>query len=101
MHATASSLSFRAHRLAALALALSLTGAGLQAAPKDKDAFPTFDSYIKVSGQAADVTGIPVYNVSSLNPFSSNRKIVASLLELDEKQQNLSATLTHTVGNTE
>jgi hypothetical protein len=48
-----------------------------------------------------DFTGIPVYNVSSLNPMSSNRKIVASLLELDEKQQNLSATLTHTVGNTE
>lgn len=48
-----------------------------------------------------DMTGIPIYNVSSLNPVSANRKIVASLLELDERQQNLSATVTHTVGKTE
>ena len=240
MHAIASSLPHRARRLATLALTLGLTGTVLRAAPKEADAFPTFDSYIKVSGQVADVsgngaayaerahipesgaygiedlhfykdvndttsltvdgralfgsedylgkfkltksefgtvdvgykrfrtfydgiggffpkngawqplsneelhtdrgnfwadvtiavpdkpvfhlrytneirtgqkdstiwgdtdfTGIPVYNVSSLNPVSSNRKLVASLQELDEKQQNLVATLTHTVGNTE
>ena len=57
MHATALSLPLGARRLAALALSLSLTGSLLRAAPKDADAFPTFDSYIKVSGQAADVTG--------------------------------------------
>jgi len=48
-----------------------------------------------------DFTGIPIYNVSSLNPMSANRKIVPALLELDEHQQNLVATLTHTIGNTE
>jgi hypothetical protein len=47
-----------------------------------------------------DLTGIPVYNVSSLNPVSSNRKIVPALLELDERQQNLTATLAHTFGDT-
>jgi hypothetical protein len=48
-----------------------------------------------------DFTGIPIYNVSSMNPVSANKKIVASLLEMDERQQNLSATLTHTFGNTD
>ena len=240
MHATALTLPLGTRRLAALALALTCTGIGLRADTKDTDAFPTFDSYIKVSGQAAavtgnaaayaerarapesgaygiedmhvskdlnpntslifdgraltgaedylgsfrlsradvgtaevgykrfrtfydgiggffptngawmpfgneelhtdrasfwadvkvalpdkpvfhfrytnelrngqkdstiwgdsDLTGIPIYNVSSLNPVSANKKIVPALLELDERQQNLAATLTHTVGNTE
>jgi hypothetical protein len=48
-----------------------------------------------------DLTGIPIYNVSSLNPVSANKKIVPALLDMNERQQNLSATLTHTVGNTE
>jgi len=48
-----------------------------------------------------DLTGIPIYNVGSMNPVSANRKIVAALLELDERQQNLAATLSHKVGNTE
>jgi len=48
-----------------------------------------------------DLTGIPIYNVSSMNPVSANKKIVGALLEMDERQQNLAATLTHTVGNTE
>ena len=42
-----------------------------------------------------DFTGIPIYNVSSMNPVTSNRKIIPSLVELDERQQNLAATLTH------
>lgn len=49
----------------------------------------------------SDLTGIPIYNVSSLNPISANKKIIPSLLVLNERQQNLAATLTHTVGNTE
>jgi len=240
MHANASRLRRRVRRLAALTLALSLTGTGLRAAPPEADAFPNFDSYIKVSGQApfvsgdaaayaerhqvpedgsygiedlhlvrdvgesttmvidgkallgsedylgkvnfaksefgsaefgyksfrtfyngiggffpkngawmplsnqelhtdraslwvdlklaipdkpalhlrysndtregqkdstiwgdTDLTGIPIYNVSSMNPVSANKKIVASLFEMDERQQNLSATLTHTIGNTD
>ncbi|MEJ1972349.1 MAG: hypothetical protein WDM96_07775 [Lacunisphaera sp.] len=57
MHATAFSPSLRVRRLAALLIVLGLTGAGLRADPKDTDAFPNFESYIKVSGQAPSVTG--------------------------------------------
>lgn len=48
-----------------------------------------------------DQTGIPIYNVSSLNPVSANKKIVPAYLDLSERQQNLAATVTHTIGNTE
>jgi len=49
----------------------------------------------------SDITGIPIYNVSSLNPVSADKKIIPSLLVLNERQQNLAATVTHTVGKTE
>ncbi len=48
-----------------------------------------------------DLTGIPIYNVSANNPVSANKKIVPTLLELHERQQNLAGTLTHTIGNTQ
>ena len=57
MHATASTLPTATRRFAAFALAFGLAGAGLRADTKDTDAFPTFDSYIKVSGQAPSITG--------------------------------------------
>ncbi len=48
----------------------------------------------------SDLTGIPIWSQSSLNPISANRKLVASYLDLNERQQNLEATVVHTVGNT-
>ncbi len=49
----------------------------------------------------SDQTGIPIYNVSSLNPVTANKKIVPAFLDLDERQKTLLASVTHTVGNTE
>ena len=49
----------------------------------------------------SDQTGIPIYNVSSLNPVSANKKIVPSFLDLDERQKTLLGSVTHTLGNTE
>ena len=49
----------------------------------------------------SDQTGIPIYNVSSLNPVSANKKIVPSYLAIDEHQKTLLGSVTHTVGNTE
>ncbi|MEI6106582.1 MAG: hypothetical protein WCR49_06155 [Opitutae bacterium] len=48
-----------------------------------------------------DQTGIPIYNVGSLNPISANRKIDAAYIDLDEHQKTLEATVKHTVGNTD
>ena len=48
-----------------------------------------------------DQTGIPIYNVSSLNPISANRKIDAAFIDLDEHQKTLELSMKHTVGNTE
>ncbi|HEY8994523.1 MAG TPA: hypothetical protein VIM71_07675 [Lacunisphaera sp.] len=49
----------------------------------------------------SDLTGIPIYNVSSLNPISANKKIVPSILQLDERQKTFEASVRHTVGNTD
>ena len=54
MHAKNSPL-FRAGLLAGAALALTTTRAA--AVDANADAFPTFESYIKITGQAASVTG--------------------------------------------
>ena len=48
-----------------------------------------------------DQTGIPIYNVGSLNPVSANRKLDAAFIQLDEHQKTLELSLKHTVGNTE
>jgi hypothetical protein len=48
-----------------------------------------------------DQTGIPIYNVSSLNPISANKKIDAAWVDLDERQKTFTASIKHTVGNTE
>lgn len=48
----------------------------------------------------SDFTGIPIYSLSSLNPVSSNRKILPAYLDLDEKLQTLEVTMRHTVGKT-
>ncbi len=48
-----------------------------------------------------DLTGIPIWTVSSQNPYSANRKLVAAYIDLNERQQNLEASVKHTVGNTE
>lgn len=47
-----------------------------------------------------DQTGIPIYNVSSLNPISANRKIVPAYLNLDERHQEFEATVSHKIGRT-
>jgi len=48
-----------------------------------------------------DFTGVPISSNSALNPVSANRKIVASYIDLNERQQTFEAALKHTVGNTE
>ncbi len=48
-----------------------------------------------------DYTGIPIYNVGSLNPVTANKKLAASYIDLDERQKTLEASLKHTLGNTE
>lgn len=48
-----------------------------------------------------DYTGIPINTVSSLNPYSAARAMIPSYIDLDEKQQNLVATVKHTMGNTQ
>ncbi len=47
-----------------------------------------------------DFTGVPIWSQSSLNPYSSNRKLVPSYLDLDENHRTYEATLSHTVGKT-
>lgn len=48
-----------------------------------------------------DVTGIPIFNVSSLNPVSANKKLVPSYIDLNERQKTFEASVKHTLGNTE
>lgn len=48
-----------------------------------------------------DFTGIPILSQSSLNPYSAARKIVASYIDLNERQEVLEASLRHTVGKTD
>jgi hypothetical protein len=48
-----------------------------------------------------DFTGVPISSNSALNPVSANRKIVASYIDLSERQQTFEAALKHTVGKTE
>jgi hypothetical protein len=47
-----------------------------------------------------DLTGIPIWSLSSLNPVSSNRKIVPAYLQLGERQETWEASMKHTVGKT-
>jgi hypothetical protein len=47
-----------------------------------------------------DMTGIPIWSVTSLNTISANRKLVPGFYDLGERHQSLEGTLTHTVGNT-
>jgi len=48
-----------------------------------------------------DATGIPIYNVGSLNPVSANKKISADYIDLDEQQRTFEIGAKHTFGNTE
>jgi hypothetical protein len=48
-----------------------------------------------------DQTGIPIYNVSSLNPYTAAKKITADYIDLDEQQKTFEFSVTHTVGNTD
>jgi hypothetical protein len=48
-----------------------------------------------------DLTGIPIYNVSSLNPVTANKKIIPSYIDLDERQKTFIAAIRHTVGDTD
>ncbi len=47
-----------------------------------------------------DFTGIPIWSQSSLNPYSANRKLVPSYIDLDELQRTYEASLSHTFGKT-
>lgn len=47
-----------------------------------------------------DFTGIPIYSLSSLNPISSNRKILPAFLDLGERKATWEAAVNHKVGNT-
>ena len=49
----------------------------------------------------SDFSGVPIYSLSSLNPISATRKIVASYLDLNERQKLLEASIRHTVGQTD
>lgn len=48
----------------------------------------------------SDLTGIPIYSLSSLNPISANRKILPAYIQLGERQEKLEASVKHTFGNT-
>jgi hypothetical protein len=48
-----------------------------------------------------DFSGIPIYNVSSLNPVTANKKLVANYILLDEQQKIFEFSVKHTVGNTD
>ncbi len=48
-----------------------------------------------------DFTGIPIYNVSSLNPVSANKKLIPSVLDLSERQRTIEGSVKHTVENTD
>ncbi|MFT3868737.1 MAG: hypothetical protein QM715_09570 [Nibricoccus sp.] len=47
-----------------------------------------------------DFTGVPIWSSSALNPVSANRKIVASYIDLNERQETFEAALKHSFGNT-
>lgn len=47
-----------------------------------------------------DFTGITIWNKSSLNPYSSNRKLVPSYIDLNERQRTMEASVSHTFGRT-
>ncbi len=73
MNASRFTLPRSASRSAGFALALCLTGAGLSAAPKETDAFPTFESFIKISGKAPSVTGNPAAFADAAKSSSASR----------------------------
>jgi hypothetical protein len=47
----------------------------------------------------SDLTGIPIYSLSSLNPITSTRKILPAYIQLGERQQEWEASVRQTVGN--
>lgn len=47
-----------------------------------------------------DMTGVPIYSNSALNPISANRKIVPSYIQLGERQENWEVAVKQTVGQT-
>jgi len=47
-----------------------------------------------------DLTGIPNWTTTPTNTVSANRKIVANYLQLDERHENLTGTVRHTLGKT-
>jgi len=49
----------------------------------------------------SDLTGIPIYSSSALNPVSADRKLGASYIDLSERQETFLASVTKTVGKTE
>lgn len=48
----------------------------------------------------SNLTGIPIWSVSSLNPYSASRKILPAYIDLDERLETWEATMRHTIGNT-
>ncbi len=47
-----------------------------------------------------DLTGVPIYSLSSRNPISANRKIIPAYLQLNERKETWEASMKHTVGAT-
>jgi hypothetical protein len=47
-----------------------------------------------------DLTGIPIWNVGSLNPVSAARKILPAYIQLGERQETWEASMQQTVANT-
>jgi hypothetical protein len=47
-----------------------------------------------------DATGIPIWNKSALNPYSANRKLVPSYIDLNERLRTIEASVSHTIGKT-
>ncbi|PAW67164.1 MAG: hypothetical protein B9S34_06265 [Opitutia bacterium Tous-C1TDCM] len=47
-----------------------------------------------------DFTGVPISSLGSQNVFSANRKIIPAYLDLGERQEQIEASVRHTVGKT-
>lgn len=48
----------------------------------------------------SDLTGVPIYSLSTLNPISSNRKIIPAYIQLNERTENWEVSVNHSVGDT-
>lgn len=48
----------------------------------------------------SDLTGVPILSLGTLNLISSNRKIIPAYIDLNERNENLEASVDHSMGDT-